>query len=71
MGWTPTNTSSRGDSNLSLQHYYDNDSLIRTTSDAQFIGNEVFGETSFMIVLLLIKVVILFAISITENMWIL
>ena len=47
VGWTPTNTSSRGDSNLSLQHYYDNDSLIRTTSDAQFIGNEVFGETSF------------------------
>ena len=47
VGWTPVNTSSRGDSNLSLQHYYDNDSLIRTTSDAQFIGNEVFGETSF------------------------
>ena len=46
VGWTPLNTSSRGDSNLSLQHYYDNDSLIRTTSDAQYIGNE-FGTTSF------------------------
>ncbi len=46
VGWTPLNTSSRGDSNLSLQHYYDNDSLIRTTSDAQYIGNE-YGTTSF------------------------
>ena len=46
VGWTALNTSSRGDSNLSLQHYYDNDSLIRTTSDAQYIGNE-FGTTSF------------------------
>ena len=46
VGWPALNTSSRGDSNLSLQHYYDNDSLIRTTSDAQYIGNE-FGTTSF------------------------
>ena len=46
VGWTPTNTSSRGDSNLSLQHYYDNDSLIRTTDDVQFLGNQQSG-TSF------------------------
>ena len=47
VGWTPLNTSSRGDSNLSLQHYYDNDSLTRTTDDVQFLGNEVFSGTSF------------------------
>ena len=46
VGWTPLNTSSRGDSNLSLQHYYDNDSLIRTTDDVQFLGNQQSG-TSF------------------------
>ena len=46
VGWTPANTSSRGDSNLSLTHYYDNDSLIRTTNDVQFLGNVLSG-TSF------------------------
>ena len=46
VGWVPINTSSRGDSNLSLTHYYDNDSLIRTTDNVQFLGNELSG-TSF------------------------
>ena len=46
VGWTAANTSSRGDSNLSLTHYYDNDSLIRTTNDVQFLGNVQSG-TSF------------------------